>query len=306
MARKQALGRGLSTILKDAPQRGETTQKNSITAQEIPIEAIQINPLQPRKEFNEEKITELSQSIKNMGLITPLTVRKIEEKKYQLIAGERRFRASQLAGLQKVPVYTREVDDKQMLELALVENIQREDLNALEVAIAYERLMEECNLTQEQLSDRVGKKRSTVSNYIRLLKLPAEIQKGIKEQKISMGHAKALINVKDVETQVMLFGQIEKYELSVRKTEELVRELEASLDPKIDGEAKEVMDREANGKVGLSPTTQKLKEELMSHLQRKITVNVAPKGNGKLSISFSSDEDLGKLVKALIGNTVVH
>ena len=189
------------------------------------MEDIRPNPFQPRTEFDEEALNELAASIKSIGIVQPITVRTVEEGKYEIIAGERRFRASKIAGLTTIPAYIRKTEDESLLELALIENIQREDLNAIEVAISYQRLLDECSLTQDALSDRVGKKRATIANYLRLLKLPAQIQLAIRDKKISMGHARAIINIEDPDTQFMIFEQILKYDFSVRKVEEIVREL---------------------------------------------------------------------------------
>ncbi len=193
---------------------------------EISLRDIEANPWQPRSKFDEEALEELADSIKEIGIIQPVTVRLLENGKYQLITGERRYRAARKIGLKTVPAFVRDAEDQNMLEMALVENIQREDLDAIEVAISYQRLIEECNLTQENLSDRVGKKRSTVSNYLRLLKLPAEIQLGIKDKKITMGHARALINIEDQDTLLAVYEQVVAKDLSVRKVEELVRQVQ--------------------------------------------------------------------------------
>lgn len=192
---------------------------------EIELSRIDANPFQPRSTFDQEKLEELSASIREIGLIQPITLRKTNDDRYQIITGERRFRAAQMAGLHKIPAFIREADNDSMLEMALVENIQREDLNPIEISLSYQRLIEECNLTQETLSARIGKKRSTVTNYLRLLKLPAMIQKGLKEKQISVGHAKALINIEEEEIQLMLYSQILQHDYSVRKIEEIVRDM---------------------------------------------------------------------------------
>jgi ParB family chromosome partitioning protein len=218
MAKKNALGRGLNALIEssDYENLNKTREPN-----EIKIDLIEANPFQPRSNFDEEALQELADSIKELGVIQPITVRALENGKYQLISGERRLRASKLVGLEKIPAYIRNTDDQGMLEMALVENIQREDLNAIEVAISYQRLMDECNLTQDMLSQRVGKKRSTVANYTRLLNLPAKIQLGIKEDKISMGHARALLAVKDTDTQLMVY--VVKLEFNFFKLNILVK-----------------------------------------------------------------------------------
>src|SRR6056297_1384817 len=222
MAKRNALGKGLGALIEDA---GNENQQQVDAVNEVDISKIDINPYQPRTNFNEEALNELASSIKEIGVIQPITVREISEDKYQLITGERRFRAAKLAGISKIPAFIRVADDQAMLEMALVENIQREDLDAIEVAISYQRLIEECKLTQENLSGRVGKKRATISNYLRLLRLPAEIQLGIRDHKISMGHARALITIDDPEKQLKAYYRIIDEGLSVRKTEEIIRDL---------------------------------------------------------------------------------
>ena len=214
------LGSGLGALLPDA---NEEVEKISAVS-EIEIADIEANPWQPRSEFDQEQLEELSASIKEVGIIQPLTLRQLPNGKYQIVSGERRYRASKMAGLVKVPAYVREVNDDAMLQYALIENIQRADLNPLEEAISYQRLIDECNLTQEQLAEKVSKKRSTVTNFLRLLKLPAEIQAGLRERQISMGHARALLSIDDQQTQLMLYQQTLEYGYSVRRVEDLVRE----------------------------------------------------------------------------------
>jgi len=219
--KRSALGKGLGALIEDAGTMNDFVRNSSID--EIDINQIESNPFQPRTDFDEESLNELATSIKEIGIIQPITVRKSANGKFQLISGERRFRASIIAGLKTIPAYVRTADDQGMLEMALVENIQREDLDAIEIAISYQRLIEECTLTQESLSDRVGKKRSTITNYLRLLKLPAEIQLGIRKKMLSMGHARALINIEDANDQLYIFEQIINDGLSVRKVEDMVR-----------------------------------------------------------------------------------
>ncbi|MCF8361475.1 MAG: ParB/RepB/Spo0J family partition protein [Prolixibacteraceae bacterium] len=287
MAKRNALGRGLGALMTDADE----VQNPAAAIDEINVRDIEANPWQPRTTFDEEAMAELSRSIKEVGIIQPLTLRKTGENKYQIIAGERRFRASKMAGLKTIPAFIRESDDKNMLELALVENIQREDLDAIEVALSYQRLLDECNLTQETLSDRVGKKRSTISNYLRLLRLPAIIQKAIRDHEISMGHARAIINVKDPETQVMLYKQIINYDFSVRKIEEIVRKLNSE----------ESKDDKPNRK----PATKfpKEYEQLQSHLSKHFDTDVDfkinNKGKGKIVIPFGSTNDLERIIGIL-------
>ena len=225
MVKKNVLGRGLGALIADAAEEPQLKEVVVSAMQELNLADIRPNPFQPRTEFDEEALNELAASIKSIGIVQPITVRIVEDGKYEIIAGERRYRASKLAGLTTIPAYIRKTEDDSLLELALIENIQREDLNAIEVAISYQRLIDECQLTQDALSERVGKKRATIANYLRLLKLPAQIQLAIRDKKISMGHARAIISIEDPDTQFMIFEQILKYDFSVRKVEEIVREL---------------------------------------------------------------------------------
>ena len=286
MAKKNALGRGLDALIDT---NSGSNKENQGEANEIVINKIEANPFQPRTNFDEDALNELAESIKELGVIQPITVRILENGNFQLISGERRLRASKLAGLKKIPAYIRIADDQGMLEMALVENIQREDLNAIEVAISYQRLMEECQLTQEALSQRIGKKRSTISNYTRLLNLPAKIQLGIKEEKISMGHARALISIKEEETQLMIYDQILKYDFSVRRVEDIIREL--NNDKKKDQIKKKVL------------ATAEDYIQLQKHLSNCFTTNVIfkrkAKGNGKIVIPFKSEQDLERIVKII-------
>lgn len=286
MAKRTALGRGLGALIEDAHE--EKNPQASID--EIDISFIEANPWQPRTTFDEEALNDLSNSIKEMGIIQPLTLRKVGENKYQIIAGERRFRASKKAGLKKVPAYIRESDDDKMLELALVENIQREDLDAIEVALSYQRLIDECNLTQETLSERVGKKRSTISNYLRLLKLPAIIQKAIREREISMGHARAIINVKDPDTQIMIYKQIVAYDFSVRKIEEIVRKLNA--------EENETPQAKKAAKK-FPQEYEQLKNHLSKHFEANVDFKINNKGKGQIVIPFKSGKDLERIIGIL-------
>lgn len=282
--KKPVLGRGLGALIDEASAKTTIDLIN-----EIEIEKIETNPYQPRQEFDDELISELSESIKQVGIIQPITVRKIDDNKYQLITGERRLRASKKAGLKKIPAYIRTADDQGMLEMALIENIQREDLNAIEVAISYNRLLEECKLTQENLSERVGKKRSTVSNYLRLLKLPAEIQLGLRNKKISMGHARAIVNIEDSETQLMIYNQIIKYDFSVRKVEEVVREIDNPEKPQALSSEKNIISEEYDN----------LKNHLTNYFGTKVQFNRSNSGKGKITIHFQSDEDLEKIISIM-------
>lgn len=252
----------------------------------LSISQIEANPYQPRKDFNNDALIELATSIGELGLIQPITVRKVSSQKYQIISGERRFRASQMANLTEVPVYIRETDDQGMLEMALVENIQRENLNALEIAISYKRLMEECSLTTDKLADRVGKDRTTVTNYVRLLRLPPEIQLGIIEKRISMGHARALINAEPESKQIKIFKLILEKDLSVRKVEELVKEDDA---PKL-----------FTSKANLMPLEiQKMQADLKLRFGKKAKVTRNDGGVGKVEIPFTNDDDLERIIAML-------
>ena len=287
MAKKNALGRGLGALIEEADTLKSDSRSEAVIAPtyEIDINKIVENPFQPRKNFDEDALVELSTSIREIGIIQPITVRKIEHNKYQLIAGERRLRAAKLAGLVLVPAFVREAEDQDMLEMALVENIQREDLDAVEVAIGYQRLIEECNLTQENLSLRVGKKRSTITNYLRLLKLPAEIQLGIRDKKISMGHARALVNIEDVEKQIFVFNKTVADDLSVRGVEELVRKINTPVS--------------ADNKSGsgiLPEEYQQLTNHLSKFLNTKVDLKRNNKGKGSIVIPFGSDDELERIM----------
>ncbi len=280
MAKKEALGKGLGALLSDA-SKFKTAPANTIS--EIDLDLIDVNPGQPRTSFNDETLQELSQSIRKLGIVQPLTVRKVGVR-YQIIAGERRYRASKLAGLKTIPAFVRDADDDNILELALVENIQREDLDPMEIAISYQRLMDECSLTQESLSERVGKKRATVANYMRLLKLPAEVQLGLKERLLQMGHARALLTIEDKEFQVGLYQQIIKDGLSVRRVEELARK----------GKKKK-----KNTIVANSEEYASLEEHLSGFFSSKVVLQRSKNGKGKITIPFRSDEELEQIIRTL-------
>ncbi len=286
MTKKSVLGRGLGALIDNTEEVTRTRPSASIT--EIEVSKIEGNPWQPRTRFDEEKLSELAISIKELGIIQPLTLRKIDNDRFQIIAGERRFRAAKLAGLEKVPAYVRLAEDDIMLEMALVENIQREDLDPIEIAISYQRLMDECNLTQESMSERVGKKRSTIANYLRLLKLPAEIQLGLREKQISMGHARAIINVEDPALQLMIFEQTIKHDFSVRKVEEVVRKL-----------AEQPAVNEPKSPTPASPEYEQLKNQLSSFFKTNIQFSRDDNGKGKIIIPFRSDEELEKIINIL-------
>jgi ParB family chromosome partitioning protein len=292
--KKRALGRGLSAIL-ESPETDITSKDISGefvvgAIANIPIDLIETNPFQPRDQFEEDGLKELSHSIKENGIIQPITVRKIGYDKYQLISGERRLRASKLAGLESITAYIRISNDQQMLEMALVENIQREQLNSIEVAISFQRLLDECNLTQEQLSERVGKNRATISNFIRLLKLTPEVQIIIRDGLISMGHARALISIEDVQTQIDITKKIISNDLSVRETEEIVRNLNKQV------EKVAVKNNE------LPEPLKASKNKLAYIFGTKVDLNRNEKGKGSIVISFKNDNDLNRIL-TLLGET---
>ena len=281
MAKRNALGRGLGALIDDAGLEHIVTAD---AVNEIYIDRIEANPFQPRSVFNEESLEELAQSIKELGIIQPITVRNLDDHKFQLISGERRLRAAQMAGLKKIPAFIRFADDQGMLEMALVENIQREDLDAIEIAISFQRLIEECKLTQESMSERAGKKRSTISNYLRLLKLPAEIQLGIRDKQITMGHARALVNINNEKIQLNIYYKVIDEGLSVRKTEDIIRDVNT---PKVNG---------TKEKVRLPEEYEQLKKHLAEHFDAAINFNRNNKGSGKIVIPFKSDEDLERIM----------
>ncbi|MEY1639098.1 ParB/RepB/Spo0J family partition protein [Tenuifilum sp. 4138str] len=294
-----ALGKGLGALIDDAvdPTRNQDTKTEkqvvSELVNEIEIEKIDVNPYQPRTQFDEEALKELAESISKLGVIQPLTVRAVDGR-FQLISGERRLRAAKLAGLKTIPVFIRTADDQGMLEMALVENIQREDLNAIEVAISYQRLIEECNLTQETLSERVGKKRATISNYLRLLKLPAEIQLGISQDLISMGHARALITIEDPKVQLDIYHQTIAEGLSVRRVEELAR---MANDPTPVSPAKT---KDGKEKLSLGEQEIVLKDHLTNRLGLRADVKPGPKGDGKIVIAYNNQAELEAILEKFI------
>ncbi len=279
------LGRGLNSMLSDA---GSVKTEGTSSINEIEIVKIKANPNQPRTHFDEEALAELASSIKELGIIQPITLRLLDDGMYQIISGERRFRASQMIGLEKIPAYIRTAADQEMMEMALIENVQREDLNPIEIALSYQRLIEDYNLTQERLSERVGKKRPTITNYVGLLKLPAEIQMAVKSKTIDMGHAKALSSIKDVATQLRAYEQIVKGNLTVRKAEELARQASAE---KTEPE-KAV---QTNG-----ASFEKLENELSSFLKTNVQIKANAKGKGSISIQFKNNEELAQLLEFFI------
>jgi ParB family chromosome partitioning protein len=271
---------------------GETQGRVAGGVANISLSQIETNPFQPRTNFEKDALLELVSSIKEHGIIQPITVRKLGYDKYQLISGERRFKASSIAGLKDIPAYIRIANDQSMLEMALVENIQREELDAVEIAISYKRLIEECNLTQEALSQKIGKQRSTITNYLRLLKLPAEIQLGIRNSEISMGHARALINIEDQQKQLFIFSEILENDLSVRQVEDLARNTnqKASVSP-----------GKKNKKTSSSLPFEyeKINEKLRNTFKTKVMLNRQENGRGKIVIPFSSDDELKRILKVL-------
>jgi ParB family chromosome partitioning protein len=297
--KRKALGKGLSALLNDSDnvlpyKRSDSNVStppevnNMGSVNEIKIAEIEINPFQPRTDFDQEALKELSESIKLQGLIQPITVRRVNAHSYQLISGERRLRASKLAGLTQIPAYIRAANDQQMLEMALIENIQRENLNAIDVGLSFQRMIDECSLKQEELGDRVSKSRSTVSNYLRLLKLPPVIQASIRDGHISMGHAKALISVEDADKQLFIHKHIIQDGLSVRKVEEMVRELQNSR-----------IKKEGKQPEPISFQMQKIQDDLASKFSTKVKLNINGQGKGSIEIPFLSEDDLGRILEML-------
>ncbi len=286
MAKKSALGRGLNALIDDNKYK-EIKQKGVVN--EIDVTKIDTNPFQPRTQFDNDKLHELSMSIKKLGIIQPITVSEKGKGKYILISGERRLRASKLAGLKTIPAYVREADDQSLLEMALVENIQREDLNAIEIAISYQRLLDECSLTQEGLSERIGKSRSSITNYIRLLKLPAEVQIGIRDKKIAMGHARAIISIADPNVQKKLYFKTINNELSVRQTETEAKNINTPNSEKTTTKKPD----------SLSDEILSLQNNLSDRLKTKIGLKRYTNGKGKIVIPFVSDDDLNRIIELL-------
>lgn len=304
MSKKKALGRGLSALLSDSPSDDRlevdsiphaatdvahtpTVPLSGMT--EIPIDEIEVNPFQPRSHFDQAALEELSESIKVHGIIQPITVRKLAPNQYQLISGERRFQASKLAGLESIPAYVRAANDQQMLEMALIENIQRENLNAIEIALSYQRLMSECSLKQEELGERVGKNRTTVTNYLRLLKLPPDIQIAVRDNRLSMGHARAIINVENPDQQLYIFKRTLEEDLSVRKVEDLVRSLAQ--------EKTAVKEKQEQSQPQTKEIAQ-LQSRLSSHFGTRVVVKTDGK-KGDIRIPFLSVEDLNRILDIL-------
>ncbi len=296
--KKQALGRGLSALLKDPEndiQSASDKNADKVVGNivELDLGTIEVNPFQPRSNFNDTALKELATSIKELGVIQPITVRKLDFNKYQLVSGERRFRASKLVGLETIPAYIRIANDQESLEMALVENIQRQDLDPIEIALSYQRLIDEIELTQERLSDRVGKKRSTITNYLRLLRLDPIIQTGIRDGFTSMGHGRALVNIEKKEDQIALYERIISENLSVRETEKAVKTYHEGGDGK----------KTTTAKATNVPDFAKIgTEALTDRLSIKVGVQASPKGKGKITIPFHSEEEFNRIKKLIIGD----
>lgn len=283
MEKKPRLGRGLGALISTEEP---TAAVGSTIFNEVPISQIKPNPNQPRKDFDEESLQELAISIKNNGIISPITLRKISDNEYQIVAGERRYRASIIAGLEKIPAYIRDASEEQVMEMALIENIQREDLNAIEIALSYNSLCATLNLTQEALAERIGKKRATITNYLRLLRLPAEIQIGIKNKVIEMGHARAIAGISDAQMQLKIYNEVVNKQASVRQTEEMVRK---ALNP----------NENQNTPSFNSEEYTKLQNSLSTLFNSKIKLKYNENGKGSISIPFKNDEDLSRIMSLL-------
>ena len=294
--KKRVLGKGLSTLLQNSSLESTNDKQFSKkdiligSISEIEINLIEVNPFQPRSDFDDTSLQELAISIKELGIIQPVTVRKLDKVKFQLISGERRFRASKIAGLKTIPAYIRTANDQLMLEMALVENIQRDQLNPVEIALSFQRLIDECKLTQEKMSERVGKKRSTITNYLRLLKLPDVILAAVRDEKISMGHARALINVKNKDTQINIFEDSLKNNFTVREIEQIVKDFGKSSYTKISRNTK---------KTFLSFEHQKLANDISYKIGKDVKLKVSKSGKGRIEIPFDSNEDLHLILSQL-------
>ena len=289
-AKVSALGRGLDALISTET----VSAQGSSTINEVPIDQIEANPDQPRREFDSVALEELANSIKQLGLVQPITVRQLAEHKFQIIAGERRWRASQLAGLTAIPAYIRTIKDENVMELALVENIQREDLNAIEIALAYEHLQEKSGLTQEKVAARVGKSRVAVTNYLRLLKLPAQVQMALQKKEIDMGHARALLSLNSPSQQIKLFHEIQKNAFSVRKVEKLCQQLN-------NGEDIQTAKKKIAAKSKLPDEFNLLKKRLSDFFNTKVQMTYGAKGKGKISIPFASEEELLHIMEVMDG-----
>lgn len=299
--KKQALGKGIRALLNNIDEELQTNGSNvpavagqtANTMSRIPVEQIEVNPKQPRRDFDEQALKELSESIKLHDIIQPVTVVKINPTRYQLISGERRWRASKMAGLQDIPAYIRTADDQEMLELALLENLQREDLNAIEISLSYKRLMDECALTQEQVAERMKKDRSTVTNYLRLLKLPPDIQKAVRDGALSMGHARAIIGLELIDQQLYAFREVKEKGLSVRQVEALVKDMLS--EEKSEGDAK--TEKAKNNQ--LPPAYKRIEDSMASHFSTKVKLNRKKSGKGNILVEFYSDADLERIMEKM-------
>lgn len=280
-----ALGRGLDALIST----DNIQTQGSSTINEVPIEQIEANPNQPRREFDQEALEELASSIREIGIIQPITLRQVAADKYQIVAGERRWRASQIVGLEAIPAYIRTIDDETVMEMALVENIQREDLNAIEIALAYEKLMEKSGMTQEKVSKHVGKSRTAITNYLRLLKLPAQVQMALQKKEIDMGHARALLAVESPSMQIKLFKEVQKNGYPVRKVEELAQQL------KNGGDLRK-SEKHSSAKGGLPEEFDVLRLRLSTFLKTKVQMTCSTKGKGKISIPFANEQELERLM----------
>ena len=298
--KKQALGKGIRALLNSIDEELSTTAEgvpavsgqNAGTIARIPVDQIEVNPKQPRRDFDEQALKELSDSIRLHDIIQPVTVVKVGQNKYQLISGERRWRASRMAGLKDIPAYIRTADDQEMLELALLENLQREDLNAIEIGLSYKRLMDECDLTQEQVAERMKKDRSTVTNYIRLLKLPPDIQKAVRDGDLSMGHARAIISLELVDQQLYVFREVKEKGLSVRQVEAMVKAMIAEDRPDVA--------RPSSGKGGqLPPAYKRIEDNMASHFSTKVKLDRKKNGKGAITIEFYNDSDLERIMEKM-------
>ena len=294
---KEGLGKGIRSLLQGIDADLKTSAgilktdvvESATNITRIPLEQISPNPKNPRRDFNETALQELASSLKQFDLVQPLTVSKIGEGKYQLIAGERRLRAAKIAGLKDVPAYIRQSNDRELLELALLENLQREDLNAIEIGLSYKRMMDELNYTQEQVAERMGKERSTVTNYIRLLKLPPDIQVAVRNGELSMGHARAIINIDTIDKQIFLFHEIKNKQLSVRQTEELVRKLYRNTPAPV----------KSSAKTNLNEAYKRIEDNLASYFSTKVIVKHAANGKGNITIEYYSKDELDKILELM-------
>jgi ParB family chromosome partitioning protein len=298
--KKQALGKGIRALLNSIDEELSTTAEgvpavsgqSAGTIARIPVEQIEVNPKQPRRDFDEQALKELAESIKLHDIIQPVTVVKVGQNRFQLISGERRWRASKMAGLKDIPAYVRTADDQELLELALLENLQREDLNAIEIGLSYKRLMEECDLTQEQVAERMKKDRSTVTNYIRLLKLPPDIQKAVRDGDLSMGHARAIIGLDMIDQQLYVFREVKEKGLSVRQVEALVKDMLAEERPDV-----------ARGKTDksnqLPPAYKRIEDNMASHFSTKVKLDRKRNGKGAILIEFYNDSDLERIMEKM-------